>query len=102
MRNLVKHTLYVDVLDRGLHGGYLKSQAARTGRYMHQWPLYRGGIVFESDVQYMKTSLFKVQVAFSTITTIALRGTEILPSTNRGAFKLLSAATGRGKERISN
>ena len=66
MRNLVKSMLYADVLERG-------STAVITSHSLRELEdtcdqlalLYKGGIVFESDVQNLKTSLFKVQVAFS-------------------------------------
>ncbi len=66
MRNLVKSMLYADVLERG-------STAVITSHSLRELEdtcdqlalLYKGGIVFESDVQNLKTSLFKIQVAFS-------------------------------------
>ena len=65
MRNLLKSMLYADVIERG-------STAVVTSHSLRELEdtcdqlalLYRGGIVFESDVQNLKTSLFKVQVAF--------------------------------------
>ena len=66
MRNLVKTLLYDDVLDR-------KATAVITSHSLRELEdtcdqlalLHKGGIVFESDIGNLKTSLFKVQVAFS-------------------------------------
>lgn len=67
MRNLVKQALYQDVVDR-------KCTAVITSHSLRELEdtcdqlalLYQGGVVFESDVQNLKTSLFKLQVAFDT------------------------------------
>ena len=65
MRNLVKQTLYADVLDRGCTAVVTSHSLRELEDTCDQLALlYRGGIVFESDVQNLKTSLFKVQVAF--------------------------------------
>jgi ABC-2 type transport system ATP-binding protein len=66
MRNLVKQVIYADVLER-------KTTAILTSHSLRELEdtcdqlalLHKGGIVFESDVQNLKTSLFKVQIAFS-------------------------------------
>ncbi|MBR0437274.1 MAG: ABC transporter ATP-binding protein [Clostridia bacterium] len=66
MRNLVKTLLYDDVLDR-------KATAVITSHSLRELEdtcdqlalLHKGGIIFESDIGNLKTSLFKVQVAFS-------------------------------------
>ncbi|MEN6338897.1 MAG: ABC transporter ATP-binding protein [Clostridiaceae bacterium] len=66
MRNLVKHTLYSDVMDRGCTAVITSHSLRELEDTCDQLALlYRGGIVFESDVQNLKTSLFKVQVAFN-------------------------------------
>ena len=66
MRNLLKTLLYDDVLER-------KATAVITSHSLRELEdtcdqlalLHKGGIVFESDIGNLKTSLFKVQVAFS-------------------------------------
>lgn len=66
MRNLVKGLLYREVIER-------KATAVITSHSLRELEdtcdqlalLHKGGIIFESDVDHLKTSLFKVQVAFS-------------------------------------
>jgi ABC-2 type transport system ATP-binding protein len=65
MRNLVKNVIYSDVCER-------KCTAVITSHSLRELEdtcdqlamLHKGGIIFESDVQNLKTSLFKVQIAF--------------------------------------
>ena len=66
MRNLVKGMLYDDVLERGCTAVITSHSLRELEDTCDQLALlYKGGIVFESDVQNLKTSLFKVQVAFA-------------------------------------
>ncbi len=66
MRNLVKGMLYSDVLERGCTAVVTSHSLRELEDTCDQLALlYHGGIVFESDVQNLKTSLFKMQVAFS-------------------------------------
>lgn len=66
MRNLVKGMLYDDVLERGSTTVITSHSLRELEDTCDQLALlYQGGIVFESDVQNLKTTLFKVQVAFS-------------------------------------
>jgi ABC-2 type transport system ATP-binding protein len=66
MRNLVKGMLYSDVLERGCTAVITSHSLRELEDTCDQLALlYHGGIVFESDVQNLKTSLFKMQVAFS-------------------------------------
>ena len=66
MRNLVKTVIYNDVAER-------KTTTIITSHSLRELEdtcdqlalLHKGGIIFESDIQNLKTSLFKVQVAFS-------------------------------------
>ena len=66
MRNLVKNLLYNEVMER-------KATAVVTSHSLRELEdtcdqlalLHNGGIIFESDVEHLKTSLFKVQIAFS-------------------------------------
>ena len=65
MRNLVKSMLYADVLERGCTAVITSHSLRELEDTCDQLALlYKGGIVFESDVQNLKTSLFKVQVAY--------------------------------------
>ncbi len=65
MRRLVKQVIYADVLERG-------STAILTSHSLRELEdgcdqlalLHKGGIVFESDVQNLTTSLIKVQIGF--------------------------------------
>lgn len=65
MRNLVKRVIYSDVLER-------KTTTIITSHSLRELEdacdqlalLHKGGIVFESDIQNLKTSLFKIQIAF--------------------------------------
>lgn len=66
MRNLVKNLICQDVEER-------KATAILTSHSLRELEdtcdqlalLHKGGLVFESDITNLKTSLFKVQVAFS-------------------------------------
>ena len=55
--------------------------------------LHKGGIIFESDVENLKTSLFKVQVAFTTDYSQAkfdeIEGMEVLNFTKHGSVASL-------------
>ncbi len=65
MRNLVKRLICEDVVDR-------RATAIITSHSLRELEdtcdqlslLHKGGLVFESDIQNLKTSLFKVQIAF--------------------------------------
>jgi len=65
VRNLVKNLLYGDVIERGCTAVITSHSLRELEDTCDQLALlYHGGIVFESDVQNLKTSLFKMQVAF--------------------------------------
>lgn len=65
IRNLVKTVIYNDVAER-------KTTTIITSHSLRELEdtcdqlalLHKGGIIFESDIQNLKTSLFKVQIAF--------------------------------------
>ncbi len=65
MRNLVKNVIYNDVLER-------RTTAIITSHSLRELEdvcdqlalLHKGGIVFESDIQNLQTTLFKIQIAF--------------------------------------
>ncbi len=65
MRNLVKNVIYGDVCERGTTTIITSHSLRELEDTCDQLALlHKGGIVFESDIQNLKTSLFKVQVAF--------------------------------------
>lgn len=65
MRNLVKKVLYADVAERGATAVITSHSLRELEDTCDQLALlHKGGIVFESDVQNLKTTLFKVQIAF--------------------------------------
>lgn len=67
MRRLVKQVIYNDVLDRGTTTIITSHSLRELEDTCDQLALlHQGGIVFESDIQNLKTALFKVQTAFST------------------------------------
>lgn len=67
IRRLVKQVIYNDVLDRGTTTIITSHSLRELEDTCDQLALlHKGGIVFESDIQNLKTALFKVQTAFST------------------------------------
>ncbi len=65
MRNLVKSVIYNDVLERNTTTIITSHSLRELEDTCDQLALlHKGGIVFESDIQNLKTSLFKVQLAF--------------------------------------
>lgn len=65
MRNLVKKILYADIAERGATAVITSHSLRELEDTCDQLALlHKGGIVFESDVQNLKTTLFKVQIAF--------------------------------------
>lgn len=66
MRNLVKGIICEDVAERGMTAILTSHSLRELEDTCDQLSLlHRGGLVFESDITDLKTSLFKVQVAFS-------------------------------------
>jgi ABC-2 type transport system ATP-binding protein len=87
MRGLVKQVIYRDVVERN-------TTTIITSHALHELEdtcdqlalLHRGGIIFQSDVQDLKTSLFKVQTAFaSPFTKEKFAGLNILSYTQMGS-----------------
>ena len=65
MRNLVKSMICQDVLERGATAIITSHSLRELEDTCDQLALlHQGGIVLESDIQDLKTSLFKVQIAF--------------------------------------
>ena len=87
MRNLVKRVIYGDVMER-------KTTTIITSHSLRELEdacdqlalLHKGGIVFESDIQNLKTSLFKIQVAFNgAFDKSKFQGIEMLDYTQMGS-----------------
>ena len=87
MRNLVKNLLYREVIER-------KATVVITSHSLRELEdtcdqlalLHKGGIIFESDVDHLKTSLFKVQVAFDgEYDRTRFEGVNVLNFTKRGS-----------------
>lgn len=65
MRNLVKSMICQDVLERGATAIITSHSLRELEDTCDQLALlHQGGIVLESDIQDLKTSLFKIQIAF--------------------------------------
>ena len=68
MCNLVKQVIYNDVIERNTTTIITSHSLRELEDTCDQLALlYQGGIVFESDIQDLKTSLFKIQVAFDSM-----------------------------------
>ena len=66
MRNYIKGVIGEDVLSRGASAVITSHSLRELEDTCDQLALlHQGGIVFESDIQNLKTALFKVQTAFS-------------------------------------
>lgn len=65
IRNLVKKVIYADVCDRNATVVITSHSLRELEDTCDQLALlHKGGIIFESDIENLKTSLFKIQVAF--------------------------------------
>jgi len=87
MRNVVKKLITEDVLSRGTTAIITSHSLRELEDTCDQLSLlHKGGIVLESDVQNLKTSLFKIQVGFSRPFTKELfTGLELLSYTQHGS-----------------
>lgn len=66
MRHTVKNIIFNDVCERGATVVVTSHSLRELEDFCDQLALlHKGGIVFESDIQNLKTSLFKVQIAFN-------------------------------------
>lgn len=93
MRNLVKTVIYNDVAER-------KTTTIITSHSLRELEdtcdqlalLHKGGIIFESDIQNLKTSLFKVQVAFGeSYDKTLFKGIEMLDYSQKGSVSTFIA-----------
>lgn len=66
MRNLVKSLICKDVVERDATAIITSHSLRELEDTCDQLALlHKGGLIFESDIQDLKTSLFKIQIAFS-------------------------------------
>ncbi len=94
MRSLVKKALYSDIAERGATIVLTSHSLRELEDTCDQLALlHKGGIIFESDVDNLKTSLFKVQIAFNEEYDRSkfdgLSGIEILSFTKHGSVSSL-------------
>lgn len=99
MRNLVKKVLYADVAERGATAVITSHSLRELEDTCDQLALlHKGGIVFESDVQNLKTTLFKVQIAFDHDYDHTLfSGFDVLNFAKHGSVSNLIVRGDRGK-----
>ena len=91
MRNLVKNLLYNDVMERNATAVITSHSLRELEDTCDQLSLlHKGGIIFESDVDNLKTSLFKIQVAFpEEYDRSKFQGIDILSYTKHGSVASL-------------
>jgi len=87
VRNVVKNLITEFVMERGTTAIITSHSLRELEDTCDQLALlYKGGIVFESDVQDLKTALFKVQIAFSDEYDIErFAGLDLMDYTQRGS-----------------
>jgi ABC-2 type transport system ATP-binding protein len=87
MRNLVKQVIYSDVLERNTTTIITSHSLRELEDACDQLALlHRGGLVLESDVQNLKTSQFKIQIAFrEDYTNEIFKDIDIVHSTRHGS-----------------
>ena len=97
MRNLVKQVIYNDVLERNTTTIITSHSLRELEDTCDQLALlHKGGIVFESDIQELKTSLFKIQVAFDAMFDRSkFDGIQILDYTQMGSVATFIARGNR-------
>lgn len=100
MRNLVKKVIYNDVTERRATAVISSHSLRELEDTCDQLALlHRGGIIFESDIQNLKTTLFKVQIAFSEeYDKSVFDGIEVLNFSKRGS--VASAIVRGDRERV--
>ena len=101
MRNLVKQKLYAEVVDRGATVIVSSHSLRELEDTCDQLALlYKGGIVLESDVGDLKTSLFKLQVAFNhPYDKNEFAGIDLLSYSRQGSVSTLIVRGNREKTR---
>ncbi len=101
MRNLVKQKLYAEVFDHGATVIITSHSLRELEDTCDQLALlYKGGIVLESDVGELKTSLFKMQVAFAEeYDKSVFEGLEVLSQNRQGSVTTLIVRGDKDKSR---
>jgi len=101
VRNLVKQKLYAEVFDRGATVIVTSHSLRELEDTCDQLALlYKGGIVLESDVGELKTSLFKLQVAFTQAYDQSLfAGLDVLSQNRQGSVTTLIVRGDKAKSR---
>ena len=103
MRNLVKKALYADVYERNATVVLTSHSLRELEDTCDQLALlHKGGIIFESEVENLKTSLFKVQIAFAEeFDKSKFEGIDMLEySSTEASQALLYAATRRNRSEV--
>ncbi len=97
MRNLVKRVIYNDVIENHTTTIITSHSLRELEDACDQLALlHKGGIVFESDIQNLKTSLFKIQVAFGEpYDKSKFKGVEMLSYTQVGSVATFIARGNR-------
>ena len=97
MRNLVKQVIYNDVMERNTTTIITSHSLRELEDTCDQLALlHKGGIVFESDIQNLKTSLFKIQVAYDAMfNQTKFEGIQILNYTQMGSVATFIAKGNR-------
>lgn len=89
MRSVVKRLVSEDVMDRGAAAVITSHSLRELEDTCDQLALlHKGGIVLQSEVSQLKTSLFKVQIAFSrdfTEEELAVEGANVINCAKRGS-----------------
>lgn len=87
MRNLVKNIICEDVIDRSATAIITSHSLRELEDTCDQLALlHKGGLVFESDIENLKTALFKVQIAFNNeFDKGVFDGCEVLKFTKHGS-----------------
>lgn len=90
MRELVKRVIYAEMESRRTTAVIASHSLRELEDTCDQLALlHKGGIVFESDIQNLKTSLFKVQVAFShAYDREAFEGMDVIRFSKQGSVSL--------------
>lgn len=92
MRKLVKQVIYNDILERRTTTIITSHSLRELEDTCDQLALlHKGGIVFESDIQNLKTAMFKVQIAFAEpFTREKFKGFDIVSYDQQGSVCTMS------------
>ncbi len=102
MRDLVKRIIYTDVAERNTTVVIASHSLRELEDTCDQLALlHKGGIVLESDIQNLKTSLFKVQIGFSEdFTKEKFQGIDFVDYSQKGS--IATFITKSDKEKVTN